>query len=180
MADIFFTYAPADAGRAQAIAEALKAYGLDVAWDRTLLPGERYDAVVTRRLAEAKAVVVLWSNASIASSLIMDEAAAARDQGKLLPVRIDAVDSPLGFRQLQTADLAGWPDAANSAHGLQSLAEALAQARQQKIVAPTPPPPDWLKKGGGSSSKNAGPLRAFVPPFAGPWKSPPAVVSSAT
>ncbi len=122
MADIFFIYDRTDEARARAIAEALEKGGLTVQWDRTLLPGERYDTVMPRRLGEAKAAVVLWSRASLASSLIMDEAAAARDTGKLVPVRIEPVDAPLGFRQLQTADLANWPNVGDS---LRLLGEAL-------------------------------------------------------
>jgi hypothetical protein len=134
MADIVFTYAPADASRAHAIAEALKAYGVTAEWDRTLLPGERYDTVISKRLMDAKAVVVLWSTASIASNQIMDEASLARDQGKLVPVRIDAVEAPMGFRQLQTADLAGFPTAA-AEHGVKMLAEALGQMANAPVRA---------------------------------------------
>jgi hypothetical protein len=142
MADIVFTYAPADTSRAHAIAEALKEHGVDVEWDRTLLPGERYDAVITRRLNEAKGVVVLWSGASIGSNIIIDEAGMARDQGKLIPVRIDAVDAPMGFRQLQTADLAGFPASVSPA-GIKSLADALKHA----ATAPLAPSamPTWQK-----------------------------------
>jgi hypothetical protein len=139
MADIVFTYAPADTSRAHAIAEALKTYGIDAAWDRTLLPGERYDTVVTRRLAEAKAVVVLWSANSISNNLIMDEAGIARDQGKLIPVRIDAVESPMGFRQLQTGDLSGFPSPQSQA-AMKNLAEALAMMSNQTVKQPAASP----------------------------------------
>jgi hypothetical protein len=163
MADIVFTYAPADMSRAQAIAEALKAHGIEAAWDRTLLPGERYDAVITKRLAEAKAVVVLWSNNSITNNLIMDEAGLARDEGKLVPVRIDPVEAPMGFRQLQTGDLAGFPSPA-SGDAVRLLAEALAMMSGAQASRPTPaawrpaatPPP------AAQSETGAAPQRLFT------------------
>lgn len=135
MADVFFTYAPQDRARAQRLAEALAAQGVDADWAREILPGQSSLIEMGRRIGAAKAVVAVWSQASIAAPMVLDEAGAARDQGKLVPVRIDAVESPLGFRQLQTADFAQWDGGADSPQ----LA-ALAQALRQLVGAGRPAP----------------------------------------
>ena len=51
----------------------------------------------------------------IASPWVKDEAQVGQERGVLLPVCIDAVAPPLGFRQLQTVDLTGWRPAAPGA-----------------------------------------------------------------
>ena len=53
-------------------------------------------------------MIVLWSGAAVASPFVRDEATWALDSHKLVPVRITDTRIPLGFRQLQTADLFDW------------------------------------------------------------------------
>src|SRR5690242_5893107 len=55
--------------------------------------------------------MVLWSQSSIASAWVQDEAAEGRDSGRLVPVTLDSVKPPLGFRQIQCIDLSSWSDA---------------------------------------------------------------------
>jgi len=52
--------------------------------------------------------MVLWSAASIKSTWVRDEAAVGRDNGRLIPVLIEAIDPPLGFRQFQCISLTDW------------------------------------------------------------------------
>jgi hypothetical protein len=139
MADFFFIYAEDAAGRASDVASALRKRGVEAAIDRAVPAGERYDAYVADRLARAKAVVILWSEASIQDAKLIDEAAAARDQGKAVPARVDLVEPPLGFRQLQTADLADW-GAARAKAGLDVLAAALLRARDGAAAIRPPRP----------------------------------------
>jgi hypothetical protein len=51
---------------------------------------------------------VVWSAASVGRDFVLDEADEGKRRGVLVPVRIDDVEPPLGFRQLQHADLVGW------------------------------------------------------------------------
>jgi hypothetical protein len=53
-------------------------------------------------------VVVLWTETSIRSDWVKDEAGAARNKGLLLQVLAGEVVPPMGFRQLQAAQLRGW------------------------------------------------------------------------
>lgn len=152
MADIFFTYAADDAARVAEIAKALEAQGLSVDWAREILPGQNRVTEMTRRLAEARAVVVVWSNRSVAAPMVLDEAGAARDQGKLVPVMIDRVEPPLGFRQLHTSDLTG------SAAGeqLALLAQALKGREAGGGATPRPTPSSTSGPGWGATSSSAG------------------------
>jgi tetratricopeptide (TPR) repeat protein len=109
MADVFISYASDDVARVRPLAEALQARGFSVWWDRALASGDDYAAVIERALAQAKAVIVVWTPASVQSAFVRDEAGRARDQGRLLPVTFDRnVQIPLGFGAFQAEDFSAW------------------------------------------------------------------------
>jgi hypothetical protein len=108
MSDIFLSYAREDLLRAQKIAASLEALGFSVFWDRRILPGETFDEVIAQALKEAHCVVVLWSLDSVNSHWVKDEAVEGQNRQVLVPVLIDAVLPPLGFRHLQAANLVNW------------------------------------------------------------------------
>jgi len=107
MAKLFLSYDHRDADLARPIATALEKAGHEVWWDRHIRGGSQFSKEIERALAGADAVVVLWSERSIESPWVRDEAEAARDSGRLVPVRIDRAQPPLGFRQFQAIDLSG-------------------------------------------------------------------------
>lgn len=107
MASIFLSYARDDATKAARFAAALEAAGHTVWWDRNIGAGTRFATEIEEALRSADRVVVLWSKTSIRSAWVLDEAAAGRDTGRLIPVLIDPVEPPLGFRQYQAVDLSG-------------------------------------------------------------------------
>lgn len=111
---VFISYAREDRDTAQALASALGAAGVGVWWDRDLVGGDDFTAEIERRLDSALAVVVLWSVHSVHSGFVRDESTRAREAGKLLPVRIAAVELPLGFGTLHTLDLLGWDGSADA------------------------------------------------------------------
>ena len=108
MADIFVSYKRDDRAAVEPLVRLLEAEHFTVWWDPTIVPGERFDRVIHRALDEASCIVVAWSHLSVDSHWVQDEAGIGRDRGVLVPVSIDGVDPPLGFRQLQTANLADW------------------------------------------------------------------------
>jgi hypothetical protein len=108
MSDIFLSYASKDRERAADLAAALKACGWDVWWDRTLVAGDRYAAVIAEELAAARSVIVLWSQSSVASDWVADEANEAKKRGVYIPVLLDGTEPPLGFRSAQYANLSNW------------------------------------------------------------------------
>ena len=105
MARIFLSYARADVDCARKLADLIGRAGHDVWWDRELHGGSRFTAEIDTALRDAEAVIVLWSDASLESAWVQDEAAEGRDSGRLVPATIDAVRPPLGFRQYQAIDL---------------------------------------------------------------------------
>jgi len=105
MTKVFLSYDRDDQAAARKIAAALEKAGHQVWWDRNIRGGSEFAQEIERALADAGAVVVLWSERSIQSAWVRDEAAAGRDSGRLVPVRIDGCTPPLGFRQYQAVDL---------------------------------------------------------------------------
>ncbi len=108
MADIFISYARADRDRVEKLAAALEAEGYSVWWDRQIVGGAEFSKEIERELKGAKAVIVAWSASANDSAWVKDEASAARDQGKLIPVRLDDEAAPIGFRQYQAVHFEGW------------------------------------------------------------------------
>lgn len=108
MSDIFISYSRADRDRAQRLARALGELGFQVWWDRKIPPGKTFDQVIQEALDASDCVVVLWSETSVASDWVKEEAQAGLAKGALVPVLIDDVPIPLGFGRIQTANLVGW------------------------------------------------------------------------
>ncbi len=108
MADVFISYARAERERVAKLAAALEAEGLTVWWDRRIDAGAEFSKDIERELTAAKAVIVAWSVAGNASPWVRDEASFARNHGKLLPIRLDASDPPLGFQQFHAFDFSQW------------------------------------------------------------------------
>ena len=107
MADIFLSYAREDSGQAKRLALALESRGWSVWWDRHIPHGQDFTAHIQQQLDDARCIVVLWSKAAVKSSFVRDEAAEGLN-GRLVPLLIENVKQPLGFRQLHAADLCDW------------------------------------------------------------------------
>ena len=81
-------------------------------------------------------MIVVWSEASVspAGGFVQDEAGRARTRGVLLPVRIDDVEEPLGFGQIQSLDLVGWSGDVDDPR----FGDLVAAARAMKTGARSP------------------------------------------
>jgi tetratricopeptide (TPR) repeat protein len=133
MPDIFLSYASEDRERAKALAEALQGRGHQVWWDRGLAAGDDYARVIGAALEQAKVVIVLWTPAASASVWVRDEAARARDAGKLLPVMMEQTAIPLGFGAIQAEDFTRWNGGADAAQ-MQLLSEAVKARLEGRAV----------------------------------------------
>lgn len=138
MADVFISYARADQPKAAAIAARLEAAGHGVWWDRNIRGGAAYAADIERELRDARIVVVLWSAAACQSDWVKDEAVFARERHIILPISLDGVEQPLGFRQYQALDFSGWRGAPD-AEPVDALLRAVAERLNAPAPAPRPP-----------------------------------------
>ena len=93
MSDIFISYNHEDRLRAEMFAKALEGRGWSIFWDRTIPIGKTWR---------------VWSNTSVESEWVREEADDARQRRVLVPVQIDDIQPPMGFRGIQTADLVNW------------------------------------------------------------------------
>jgi hypothetical protein len=109
MADIFISYANEDRERAAQLAAILESVGWSVWWDRRIPAGRTWRSRLEEALVEMRCMVVLWSKNSVKSPWVVEEAEEARRLGKtLVPVLIERVEPPMGFRAIQAADLVDW------------------------------------------------------------------------
>lgn len=108
MADIFLSYAREDRDCAELLAGALSRHGWAVWWDRDIDFGRSFSEVIESEIDQARCIIVLWSRSSVTSGWVQNEAAEAARRKLLVPVCIEDVRPPMGFRHLQTAELFDW------------------------------------------------------------------------
>jgi hypothetical protein len=113
-AEIFISYAREDETRVRALSEALGGRW-SVFWDRRVPTGRRWRDHIGKALLSARCVIVAWSRYSVESDFVLDEARRAQRRGLLVPVLLEDVEPPLGFGELQAADLTDWQPGRSSA-----------------------------------------------------------------
>lgn len=136
--DVFISYAHEDRPLARKLAEALQARQLTVWWDRDLAAGAEFAREIESQLQQARVVIGLWSAESVRSPFVRDECSRALRAGKLVPVRIEEVELPLGFGQSHTLDLLAWDGDADD-ETIQQLAREVGQ-RKGMAALPLPRP----------------------------------------
>ena len=132
MSDIFISYASEDRPRAQMLAEALERYGWSTFWDRTIPIGKTWRETIGKELNDARCVIVLWSKTSIQSGWVQEEADDATRRGVLVPILIENVQPPIGFRSIQAAHLENW-DGTEPTQGFRRLIADIAA-----LIGPPP------------------------------------------
>jgi tetratricopeptide (TPR) repeat protein len=108
--DVFVSYKAEDRTRLLPLISALEAEGFTVWWDTHIGGGAHWRDDIQEHLDAAKCVIVAWSRRSVgpAGDFVRDEATRAWRRGAYLPVRIDTVNPPLGFGEVQAISLKGW------------------------------------------------------------------------
>ena len=108
--DVFVSYKAEDRARLRPLIGALEAEGFSVWWDTHIGGGAHWREDIQEHLDAAKCVIVVWSKRSIGieGDFVRDEASRARKRGAYLPVRLDPVEPPLGFGEVQAISLKGW------------------------------------------------------------------------
>jgi adenylate cyclase len=148
MADIFLSYAADDRERVRPLVAFLEAEGWSVWWDRQIAPGEVWDREIEEAVELASCVIVVWSQASVASDWVRSEANEGLSRHRLVPVLIDNVRPPMVFRSIQSSFLIGWPSRESQRELFQLLATvrkivegegpAELSRREQKSIAVMP------------------------------------------
>jgi hypothetical protein len=147
MADIFISYSREDREWVERLATQLQSEGFSVWWDWDLLVGKRYRETIDNELQSCKATVVVWSQHSIQSDFVRDEAEEAQQRNVLVPILKEVVRPPAGFRQIQTADLSTWTGAGDHAefrrvlHGIANLVGEPASSETAILAKPSPDKP---------------------------------------
>ena len=149
MVDVFISYARANRDTVCRLAGAIGRLGYVVWWDEELPAHLSYGEVITQKIAEAKATLVIWSAESAASEWVRAEADMARNQRRLIQASIDDCVPPLPFNQIQFAAIGDWSGAEDHPgwRKVRASLEALCgPAVAETAVAPValaaaPPPP---------------------------------------
>jgi adenylate cyclase len=137
MADVFISYARADKARVAPLVKAIEAKGWSVWWDPEISPGQEFDDQIDAELMSAKAVLVVWTPASVTSRWVRGEARDAADRNVLVPVRFEQARLPIDVRAIHTTDMDGWNGDAASAPAqacLHALATMIAQSARTEAA----------------------------------------------
>ncbi len=129
---VFLSYANQDHLRVGALHKVLQEASIPLWWDQDILPGTAWRAAIAERLKLAKAVVTFWTKDSTASKAVIEEAATAQREGKLIHVRLDDAPLPYGFAETQYLDLRKWDGTASHPE-----MRKLIQALRDRITPPT-------------------------------------------
>jgi len=108
MADVFISYAKADRLLALKLAAMLEAEGWKTWWDTSLTIGDDFRNEIMTELGRARAVIVIWTDASIKSDWVRSEGGRAQADRKLIPVKLAHLnykDLPPPFDVLHTENL---------------------------------------------------------------------------
>ena len=106
--DVFISYAREDAAIAAKLANHLKKIGISVFWDADIRSGEDFHAKLDTKLGGVRCVLVLWSQNSINSDWVLNEADFGKSRQVLVAARLDDCQLPVGFRRLNADDLTNW------------------------------------------------------------------------
>jgi hypothetical protein len=124
MSDIFISYNNKDKAKADLFAKSFEREGWSVFWDKAIPPGKRFDQYINEQLEAAKCIVVLWSEGSVNSDWVKEEAQRGVHRKILVPVFISRVTPPLGFGRIEAAELFDW-EGATSEIEFQNLLKAI-------------------------------------------------------
>jgi hypothetical protein len=139
MADIFLSYSREDEARAKNLVSEFEARGWSVFWDRRIPAGQTWRTHIGSALQNARCVVVTWSKHSVESQWVCEEADEGKARGVLLPILLDPVQPPRGFREIQAADLCQWQPGQASERLAELLGDLQRMLGGQRAATPAKP-----------------------------------------
>jgi TIR domain/Bacterial Ig-like domain (group 2) len=108
MSDIFVSYSSEERNRVLPLVNALGKTGWSVFWDRTIPAGKTWRQVIGAEIRTCRSVLVVWTQSSVTSEWVLEEAETGKRRGILIPVLLDDVEPPFGFGNIQAANLTAW------------------------------------------------------------------------
>ena len=139
---VFISYAHANKAEVAKIVDYLRVQNINIWWDDDIAPGDSWRDQIRDKLAKCQAVLTLWTEQSVKSVNVIEEAEVGKGGGKLLHARLDGAPLPYGFGEVQYADLTHWDrrsDTPESSRLLAALKQKLdpddAKVKQQLIMA---------------------------------------------
>jgi len=72
------------------------------------MPGKGFSEVIQEEVGKARCIMVLWSEVSVRKDWVIEEADDGKKRCILVPVLIEQLALPWGFRQIPAADLSSW------------------------------------------------------------------------
>jgi hypothetical protein len=108
MSDIFVSYSSQERDRILPLVKALEKTGWSVFWDRTIPAGKTWRQVIGSEIVTSRSVLVVWTENSVASEWVLEEAETGKRRRILIPILLDDVEPPFGFGNIQAANLTAW------------------------------------------------------------------------
>ena len=108
MSDIFISYASEDVDRVRPLVSALENTAWSVFWDRTIPAGKTWRQFIGAEIQGCRSVVVIWTQNSVNSEWVQEEAEIGKRRKILVPGLLDKVEPPFGFGGIQAANLVAW------------------------------------------------------------------------
>lgn len=105
---VFLSYANADSAKIANLRDALQAEGIPIWWDQDIQSGDDWRDKIPQRLSLAAVILTVWTERSVQSQAVIEEANAAKAEHKLVHVRLDDAKLPDGFDETQYVDMRGW------------------------------------------------------------------------
>jgi len=131
--DIFVSYTHVDRERVRPLVEMFETEGWTVWWDRGIAPGEPWLPELEAEIAKARALVVVWSKASVTSRWVLHEAGLGLEKRTLVPVMLDVDAPPAAFSDVQAIDLSRW-DGDKQITEIEALLRRLASLAQPSRI----------------------------------------------
>ncbi|MDC3394593.1 toll/interleukin-1 receptor domain-containing protein, partial [Planktomarina temperata] len=138
----FISYAHENKAEVAKIVDYLRVQNINIWWDHDIVPGDSWRDQIRDKLAKCQAVLTLWTEQSVKSVNVIEEAEGGKRQGKLLHAKLDSAPLPYGFGEVQYADLTHWDRRSDTPESLRLLAALKqkldpddAKLKQQLITA---------------------------------------------
>lgn len=141
MQDIFLSYSSKDRDRLAPLVHELEAEGGTVFWDhRSIKVAQDWHQVIGAAIQQCPCVIVAWSEASVLSHWVKEEALIGRDRGVLYPLKIDQVSLPFGFNLIQAADFTQWNGKADHPEFIELKEQLSLRLNLRRVMEPAAKP----------------------------------------